>query len=327
MISLNRFFLTVTLLLSVVFSTSTASTKYKRMIVFGDSLSDAGTYTLVAQKHGGGRFTTNPGKLWVHLVADKLNLSMKPNRYEGFGFPTEIIGGFNYAQGGARITLEHPKTPGKKEGSARPLTVQTQYFLKRHHFFKSDLIIVQGGANDVFAQISSLKSGTITPKEAIKNMTTAAVELSILLKKLYRVGATHLYVINLPGIERTPLILGMPAVVRALVEKMVVTFNSSLTLAMRSSGIKVIDFYTFEKGLDDSASDFGFKNITMPACALKDLPYPTSLYCTEKTLVESDADKTYKFADLIHPSTGFSEVIGQFIISQISRQSSLMEQH
>ena len=37
--------------------------KVQRMVVFGDSLSDAGTYTPAAAAVGGGKFTTNPGQI------------------------------------------------------------------------------------------------------------------------------------------------------------------------------------------------------------------------------------------------------------------------
>lgn len=40
------------------------------VVVFGDSLADAGTYSPVAEaKFGGGRFTTNPGLNFMQAVA------------------------------------------------------------------------------------------------------------------------------------------------------------------------------------------------------------------------------------------------------------------
>ena|ERR1035437_2404229 len=40
-----------------------------QIVSFGDSLSDVGTFAPIASLAGGGRFTTNPGMVWVQDVA------------------------------------------------------------------------------------------------------------------------------------------------------------------------------------------------------------------------------------------------------------------
>ncbi len=75
-----------------------------RIILFGDSLSDQGTYMNFAGQYGGGKFTTNPGKLWIELVSENLKLNISANRLDGFNQPAQILGGLNFAQGGARVT-------------------------------------------------------------------------------------------------------------------------------------------------------------------------------------------------------------------------------
>ena len=323
MISFNRFVLLATFsLLFINSAMGVAPASYKRLIVFGDSLSDVGTYSLVSKSYGGGKFTTNPGKLWVELVADGLGLPMKPNRLEGYGYPSYFLGGFNYAQGGARVTIPKSVNPNSKEGSARPVVEQTQLFLQQFHgFLQSDLVFVQGGANDVFAQIAGLKAGKISPAEAIQNMIVAANELSVLLKNLNRQGASNLFVVNLPMIEKTPLVLEFDPQFQGLVEKMVLAFNATLKAGTRSSGVKLVDFYSFELGMGQRSLQYGFKNVTIPACNVKLLPSNSSLYCSSKTLIEPDADKTFKYADSVHPSTAFSGWIGRFVFSEIQRLS------
>src|SRR3954470_162024 len=79
---------------------------FSNVYVFGDSLSDAGTFrpfllsvglpaSVVA---GMGRFTTNPGPVWSELVASHYGVNPAPSN----------AGGTIFAQGGARVAL----TPG-----------------------------------------------------------------------------------------------------------------------------------------------------------------------------------------------------------------------
>ena len=73
--------------------------QFSNVVVFGDSLSDAGFYrpllaaqglpsALVAQL---GRFTTNPGPIWAEIVAQHYGVSAAPSNANGWIF----------AQGGA----------------------------------------------------------------------------------------------------------------------------------------------------------------------------------------------------------------------------------
>ena len=80
--------------------------RVQRMVVFGDSLSDAGTYTPVAQAVGGGKFTTNPGPVWAETVASQMGVELTP---AVMGYANQVQscpkpGCFDYAQGGSRVT-------------------------------------------------------------------------------------------------------------------------------------------------------------------------------------------------------------------------------
>lgn len=109
---------------------------FQRVVVFGDSLSDGGAYTawasgaasganrfvgatplqmLAAAAPYGGKFTTNPGTVWVENIATTLGYPLKPANLMGggvasmnlslaqFGSCTSCT---NYAQGGSRVTLQ-----------------------------------------------------------------------------------------------------------------------------------------------------------------------------------------------------------------------------
>lgn len=310
--------LALLILLSASLSFGAVRGPYQRLIVFGDSLSDVGTYSKVAVPRGGGKFTTNPGPLWIDGVALSLGLPMAPNRYEGFGFPTELVGGFNYAQGGARVTLEQPKS-GQNNISARPLVVQTQYFLQQYHLFlATDLVIVQGGSNDIFAQIQGLKEGKVTPIEAINNMATAGLQMMNIVRSIKAAGAKDIFVINLPMIQTTPMALSMNTQQQGLIQQMVQAFNSQLVTTR--AGVALIDIYNFEMSMTNNYSKFGIKDITHPACQITSLPGQSSLYCNVSTLVEVGADQTYKYADIVHPTTAYHALVGKFVVAEIMRK-------
>ena len=106
---------------------------FKRVVVFGDSLSDGGAYTawasgaasganrfvgtpglvaLAAAAPYGGKFTTNGGKVWVENLAATLDYDLKPANLMGGGYPSMNLSLMgcntctNYAQGGSRVTLQ-----------------------------------------------------------------------------------------------------------------------------------------------------------------------------------------------------------------------------
>lgn len=57
-----------------------------QIVSFGDSLSDVGTYAPVAAANfGGGRFTTNPGQVWVQNVAQYYGDTLTPAMTGGLG--------------------------------------------------------------------------------------------------------------------------------------------------------------------------------------------------------------------------------------------------
>ena len=114
---------------------TTAVKPFTRVIVFGDSLSDGGTYTawasaaasgatrfvggvtlrdkLAAAAPYGGKFTTNPGKVWVENLASTLGYDLKPANLMGGGIPSLNLTALdacttctNYAQGGSRVALQ-----------------------------------------------------------------------------------------------------------------------------------------------------------------------------------------------------------------------------
>lgn len=163
---------------------------YTRMVSFGDSLSDVGTYrTAGVAALGGGQYTVNDfnsatrpkaGTNWTEQLAHELALPAPCAARTGLNSPA---GGplaalaqpvadhpdcFNYAQGGSRVT--EPFGPGNAatlalgdpRGYLGALTEPVAAQIERHlavaggSFAAGDLVTVMAGGNDALVQLSRL---------------------------------------------------------------------------------------------------------------------------------------------------------------------------
>jgi len=124
---------------ALLFSTAAAATDFSQVVVFGDSLSDAGNVSLSQGSTTPLRFTTNPGKTAEELIA------------AGLGDPIQasLLGGTDYAFGGAGVVQGVAPVP--------TLPQQFQMYLAANggHADANALYQVWGGANDIFYLLGS----------------------------------------------------------------------------------------------------------------------------------------------------------------------------
>ena len=175
----------------------TPRTKFSQQVTFGDSLSDVGSYAVggVALQ-GGGQYTINgdatsvnpelTGKNYTTVIAAQLGLaapcaaqtglqgSTSTNPALNFAVPVTMNANcFNYAQGGARVTipygpgnhlLDKPGTTTYLGATTVPVTTQIDNHLKKVNgkFSGTELVIVMAGGNDVLEQLGELTSGATT---------------------------------------------------------------------------------------------------------------------------------------------------------------------
>jgi len=147
---------------------------YSSVVSFGDSLSDPGAYKVgpIAQA-GGGMFTVNgisgaigadpaPSYVWPQLLAAAVVGTPSCAARMGFaGAVAPVPGCTNYAQGGSRVTdINGSGRAGGAGALTEPVVAQIQNFLalpaNAGKFKGTELITVQGGANDMFAQADIL---------------------------------------------------------------------------------------------------------------------------------------------------------------------------
>jgi phospholipase/lecithinase/hemolysin len=219
--------------------------EYGKMITFGDSLSDVGSYNVgVVASMGGGRYTINTGDPvnWTELLATTLGLDALCSAQTGLNSAADLgghqpiedhAGCYSYAQGGARVTDDvGPGNEalwlvyGLESGKLGQLTVPVQKQIQRHldlsngSFASGDLVTVMAGGNDLFMTIPFVFQGTLAQTgdldqaKAAANaaMTAAGAQLAGYVKdSIVAKGAERVVVVNLPDVSSTPAYLSADA--------------------------------------------------------------------------------------------------------------------
>ena len=292
-------------------SAARAQTMYSQIIVFGDSLSDTGNDADVSDAKYGvripgpgpdteidytdGRFTsgkdTDPastlhGGIWHEQLA-KIFLGMT-------AASASLDGGLDYAYGGA-TTEDGTRVLdfGTIAGTDFNITVNnmgqqiTDYLTKYGTVDPKALVVVWGGANDIFISATDAASLITTGKQAAKREAA-------LITRLAQAGAVNFLVPNLPPIGNTPRYntsAGDTAAYNAASD----AFNTRLpkqiakvTAALAAQGItvniKTLDVGNLFTRLIGNQQSYNFYNITDSA---------------QKESVKAD---NYLFWDDVHPT-------------------------
>lgn len=332
---------------------------YGKMVTFGDSLSDVGSYNVgVVSAMGGGRYTVNTGDAvnWTELLASTVGVDALCAAQTGLntdeslvGFPpvAEVnhAGCYSYAQGGARVT--NPVGPGNAallalgdaSGALGQLTKPIVEQIARHlaktevagQFAADDLVTVMAGGNDLFmnlAAFDSLVAGGMTEEEAsaavVAAMQTAGTELAGYVKdQIVAKGAQRVVVVNVPDASNAPAFLAEAAETRALVQGMVAAFNGALAtgLAGTEANVLQVDAYTVSQDQTANPTQYGLTNVTTPACDLAGAlaSLPTSLVCSTGTLVAGAAD-TWQYADTVHPTPYGYQLLAQLVTTEMAKK-------
>jgi phospholipase/lecithinase/hemolysin len=229
-----------------------------QVVSFGDSLSDVGTYSPVIQLNfGGGKFTTNPGQIWVQDVANYYGGTITPAYLGGFGTPLAsqtTSTSFGYAQGGSRVSEEQGEgwAPGNAAATTVPVTEQVTNYLNAHGSFNANqLVLINGGANDILINATAiatavetgLANGTYSsPTAAVEAVTestlgTAAQALITQVGRVLAAGATKVVLVNVPDIGQTPLGVSEGAQTAALLTGITEVYNGMLQAGLAQAGL------------------------------------------------------------------------------------------
>ena len=358
----------------------TAKGSFTALVVFGDSLSDLGSYAPATSLAGngtapyfGGKFTANLdgnlGKVWVENLATTLGLLVTPAEVGFAGSsvkcPAKLVNPAlagtctGYGQGGSRVTdvngIGHTTAAGGLAALTVPMVTQVANHLAAFGSFKaSDLVLVWGGNNDVFAQFgafsaaasaiqASAAAGKITADEANKQLynaqsaaqnglKTAALELGALVKtQILAKGGSYVAVFNLPDSALTPFGSTLPANAKPVLSTLVDTFNLWLREAVTGLPVQWIDQNSPGKDVYANPAKYGLVNNSVPTCDAAKISTITrgavtdgsSLFCNATPGVpynglRTGADiNTWQFADGVHPTPGGHKIISDYVTAQL----------
>src|SRR5258706_9247437 len=291
--------------------------QFSGVVVFGDSLSDAGYFRgflaslgLAAAQMG--RFSTNPDPVWSELIST----------FYGFNPAPSNAGGTIYAQGGARVALTPGITPtGQAE---RPVSTQITEYLGTHGGAADPnaLFSVWAGANDFFINNSLLTSGAITAGQFQTNVLAAATAEVQQTARLYQAGAKYVMVFGGFDGSFTPGIAAADAATRAGVQQLTVGYNTTLFSGLASAGLRVIpiDLFSLFNEIRANPAAFGLTNVTGVACG----PFPpfssgsSALFCLQGRNVVAGTQNTFLWAAPTgHMTAAGNRIVAQFAESMI----------
>src|SRR5262245_38376185 len=235
---------------AVLVAQGRASAHYTTAYFFGDSLSDDGSFKPVLPP-GTGLFTTNPGPIWVTPFAANYGFTVAPANQ----------GGNDYAYGGARVTQQPGFPPTPPTGAAVPIATQITQFLAKGPADPGAIYSVQGGANDIFTQLTLLQQGQITQDQLRANVALAATQLAQAITALQAGGAHNVIVWNVPDIGSTPFgrASGQAAQLTAISQLYNTTLFSTLN-AIGNQTIRLNEFALLNEVVANPQA-FGFANV------------------------------------------------------------------
>ncbi len=306
------------------------SPPYAQVVAFGDSLSDAGTYNPTTadgdtsnDSATGLPFTTKPGAPWAVYVAANLGIQLTPNQQVDFGVVGnggEVIqlGGLDYAEGGARIDVDGANggivlqtIPGVGSvpvqlATSRSIRTQIDDYLSEHGnaFSDDQLILIQGGANDLFEFLGQVAANPALAANASSVVTTAATAMITQISRLRAANATHIVYANLPDLGKIPQF--STTALADLATQLSVSYNNAVKTQLDAWAVTIFDTSTLFAAVIAMPETYGFTNVTTPACNSDTIPGDpatlSALICSPSTLVSPNADITHLFADYVHPT-------------------------
>ena len=350
---------------------------------FGDSLADAGTF--------GFKFTVQDGKVYPQVVAQSYGQSNLCNFYvfTGTTFAANSTAGCtDFAIGGGVIN------PASSTSATVPSPVGIQVQMTTAGsigFAATDLAVIDGGGNDIAALITAfltaqqtsnptslvtlltslsaanpalsltavqtaLAGGATTTAQigGVYMATLADVMASSVTTNVLGKGATHVVILNLPAVTKTPEFQAVLAQISAangggatgaaaaaqaegLFETWMSAYNAELTTKFASEPrVAVIDFY--DAFLDEVAEpqQYGLVPVAQifnEACPAADNANSTAaaagwIACTAANLSANPPSgvtdpnwwKTYAFANQFHPTPYGHQLIAQLISRTLAQK-------
>lgn len=288
-----------------------AAQAYSGLYVFGDSLSDSGNNAVAVGTipgglfPGGGWFSTIPyasgtysnGPVWASSFAASLGLSAAPS----------LLGGSNYAFGGAQTAAEGVETP---DGFPYSLKRQTEFFLTDHGGAApaDALYVLESGGNNAREALGALLLGANPASVIAATAQQYAIDTGMLIDRLQAQGAQHIVVWNTPNLGLTPLAASFGALGMSLASDLTATMNAALAVQLSGRvGVSGFDVYGLMTQVATDPAAFGLANVT-DACG---------------SVAACDAG-SYLFWDGIHPTARGHELLAAGMLAAVPEPASYL---
>ncbi len=231
-----------------------AANNYSQIVVFGDSLVDAGnifiatggfgptnTFNNPSRGYFPGRFTNGPD--YTDLLSQKL-----------YGHYTlaSLAGGSNYAFGGAKVVTDADPVPD--------LTAQLGMYSSAHALADPNaLYIINAGGNDDFAVEGGTSAQKATAAQNIANTLAGAVQF------LDGVGAKNVLVTGIPNVTATGF--GLDAVLQARLD--------AIQPGLANVTLRRFSYLSFFTRLSSNPAAFGVAPFTQPGACFAHVSPPS----------------------------------------------------
>lgn len=290
-------------------SSPAPSLHVQQVTVFGDSLSDVGTYgPLAGEAAKPGKFTVNPGLVWAEVVAARYGVALKPRRLVGDGPQAQVVGGNDYAEGGARVALLPGVSALGRNDDVTPVRAQISARLAQGPMTKNELVLLAAGGNDLYAQFDAAfwsRPPGVDEGQALAQATAgvdqAADDLAAEVQRLLQHGAP-LVVLGLaldfssnPFAQRW-----LDEKQRRQVRTWAQRFEQRLRAALgQPPGLVWVDWGPLGERIQAQPATYGLIDVQTPACS-NTTPSPSAVFCSAETLVQPDAADRFLYADDFH---------------------------
>ena len=270
-------------LASATLVTTATATPFSQLVVFGDSLSDAGNAYAMTETPliaGYPRFPPSPpyattfsnGPTAAQYLATRLGVTTV------LGWPASGAASNNFAVGGARngsgnYNVEINNPPGL--GAAYPALAQTgiEQQLKRYSAqhpavpnAESTLFLLWGGPNDMFLGLE-----TRPPQDIATVIKDAVTDLANDILALAGLGARNILIPGMPDLGKTPEGLSKGELISGYMSMASAGYNLGLDTAiddlsdlLSPIGVRLYEFDTtaYLAGVTADPSDYGLDNVT-----------------------------------------------------------------
>ena len=273
---------------------STDTAKFHNMIVFGDSLSDI--------KGKATNNDPNGKKLWDEVLYDSLDNQLA-QRNGIYSYPaskqTTDCDNANhcnivYAVGGNTTkNLATQVDQYKKQLQGQPANAGT-------------IVFIWLGGND-FKAFAEMKDDPVKAVERIK----AGVQI---LKEELHVKADHIYLMNLPNINKMPLLAGESLedkIKRAAAATTTALYNGLMKNLADTEHVKLINIQSNDTNIHNHLAEYGFDVIAT------EKQQSCSAHATNKQTCQSAAGY-FMYWDTVHPTVYTHSLIAKYVLSQLS---------